>query len=153
MFKTFNTIKQFNSVKITHIKLLIDSVRSNRYKKVQKELTKCIKYKININDIKNSMDNTLLHEAAEYGNVGIVDLILKTNIDINALNKYNETALYTSIKNDNYKIAIILIKKGADIHIADENGHTVIDYINIIQDPVKKQNLLNVIKKHQQLKV
>ncbi|WCR54286.1 MAG: Protein PhlB [Wolbachia endosymbiont of Ctenocephalides orientis wCori] len=64
-------------------------------------------------------DRSLLHHAASQGKSDIAKLFLEYDANVNATNKYGNTALHISEKRD---LAEFLIDKGADINAKNEDG-------------------------------
>ncbi|WP_290575898.1 ankyrin repeat domain-containing protein [Ketobacter sp.] len=62
---------------------------------------------------RNQDGNQLLHVLAKSGNRQLMDILLECNVDINALNKNNETPLIVAINNGNSNIAAALLKANA----------------------------------------
>ncbi|KAK3083084.1 hypothetical protein FSP39_013519 [Pinctada imbricata] len=59
--------------------------------------------------------NTPLHEAAEYGHIEIVNLLIeKGKCRLNPINALGQTPLMKAVANDNLQICKILIKAGCD---------------------------------------
>ncbi len=78
---------------------------------------------------------SLLHELREVKYLEILD---KFGLDVNARNDSGRTPLHvavtnryknTSPENEFWKIAIELAKRGADLHVKDEDGETPLDII------------------------
>lgn len=61
-------------------------------------------------------------------NKEITDLRNSIMIDINATNKYGNTALMTALDKRNIKVAKLLIQKGANINIKNAQGYAAIDF-------------------------
>lgn len=67
--------------------------------------------------------------AAESGNVDVIRAIIDAGADVNAADKYKQTALTKAIDNNNnidVEAAGVLIKAGADVNVRDERGETPI---------------------------
>jgi ankyrin repeat protein len=72
-----------------------------------------------------SEKNSLLHMAAERGDIDLVDAILKEKvgkIDVNILNGKNQSPIYLAAEHGNLNVVKLLLKKGADstpvLHLA-----------------------------------
>ena len=72
--------------------------------------------------------NTALQEAALAGCAEIVQLLLAEGALVNALNKWNESALIVgSLKSGVPEVATLLIDAGADMTLQDVDGLTALD--------------------------
>ncbi len=80
------------------------------------------------------MGETILHYAAHRGHLDVVKyLIEKRGFSPNQKDKEGETPLHEAMKGGFYLIedtVSMLIKKGADVNITDNDGLTPLDYIN-----------------------
>jgi ankyrin repeat protein len=63
---------------------------------------------------KDSSGNSPLHEAAIYGRLPVMRVLLKNGADINALNKKGDTALFETLAFNHPKGSHLLIDAGAD---------------------------------------
>ena len=68
---------------------------------------------------------TALHHAARFGNKDAAEVLIARSADINAKDKQSHTPLYVAVHHD-YKIAELLINKGADSSIRTEPGKTLL---------------------------
>jgi ankyrin repeat protein len=68
---------------------------------------------------------TALHYAARLGNKNAAELLIARSADINAKDKQDHTPLYFAVNQD-YKVAEMLINKGADSSIRTESGQTLL---------------------------
>ena len=64
----------------------------------------------------------------------LISLFLKHGCDINSLTPYCETPLILAVSSYNFHIAKVLIKNGADIDIADQQGKTAIFHSTLIAE-------------------
>jgi serine/threonine-protein phosphatase 6 regulatory ankyrin repeat subunit A/serine/threonine-protein phosphatase 6 regulatory ankyrin repeat subunit B len=77
-----------------------------------------------------------LHAAAEYGNLEIMDCLIKAGANVNVLNSNGATPLFRAVTRDKTEAAIYLVQNGADVnicegvflkksalHVAAENGN------------------------------
>ena len=60
--------------------------------------------------------------AAQHSSTRLVELILKAGADVNAVNKWNATALYKAVASGNGQTARFLIQAGADVNLASDYG-------------------------------
>ena len=77
-----------------------------------------------------------LHSASNIGNIKIIDLLLNTNSEtledfINQKADNGKTALHNAAFDNKVDVATRLVKKGADIDIADANGLKPIHTVNV----------------------
>jgi ankyrin repeat protein len=69
--------------------------------------------------------SSALHLAAEHSNVLIVSFLLRCEgIDVDAVNVSGQTALSIAARTGSAAIAQLLLKSGADVYIASDQGHT-----------------------------
>ena len=68
---------------------------------------------------------TALHHAARFGNKDAAEVLIAKGADINAEDKQGYTPLYVAV-NHNYKVAELLINKGADSAIRTEADKTLL---------------------------
>ena len=66
---------------------------------------------------------TALHSAVVYGNMSLVEMLLKFGFAIDATNKKGETPLHLTTNVSTFKL---LVERGADITIANKEGDTVL---------------------------
>jgi len=76
-------------------------------------------------DAKDMNGNTALMLASMNGHVTIVDTLIMSSADINAINYYNESSLHLATKFNHYDAVLEILKYGPeDIDKADVYGHT-----------------------------
>lgn len=83
-------------------------------------------------EILNKSDNlgkTPLHFAAANGNLEILDLLLKNNVNIYINDKDGRSPLFYALVYGKYEAALVLIQKGADLTLVDKNGTSIEDLI------------------------
>jgi ankyrin repeat protein len=68
---------------------------------------------------------TALHYAAQLGNRNAAELLIARDADINAKDKQDRTPLYIAVNHD-YRVAELLINKGADSGIRTESSQTLL---------------------------
>jgi ankyrin repeat protein len=72
---------------------------------------------------------TALHAASASGNPQVVELVISSNIDVNAKAKDGVTPLRLAAQaNDITDIAASLINHGADVNIPDQDGRTALNW-------------------------
>ncbi len=67
-----------------------------------------------------------IHWAAGYSSSKVLENIINSEVDINALTDSGGTPLTVAICNGNPENAILLIENGADVNIADNDGNAPI---------------------------
>ena len=73
----------------------------------------------------DAMDgDTILHLAANCGNIPVILEMLKLGTMVNTQNKWGHTPLHHAVDNDHLEAVVELIKVGADANIQNENGDT-----------------------------
>jgi len=68
---------------------------------------------------------TALHYAAQFGNRNAAESLIACDADINAKDKQGHSPLYIAVNHD-YRVAELLINKGADSGIRTESGQTLL---------------------------
>jgi hypothetical protein len=75
----------------------------------------------------------VLHHAAGGGAIDLIEYVLARGADINAKDKYGDTALHYAALNGHQEAINILIAKGADIHAKNNDGDTALDNYWLVQ--------------------
>jgi hypothetical protein len=93
---------------------------------------------------KNNPDNGDCHRDIFGANYRVADefvcFLLKQNVQINAVNKYGKTCLHYSAANpddDETKITIILLNRGANPNIPDQAGKVPLHYVLMERTAIK----------------
>ena len=68
--------------------------------------------------------STLLHIAAFYGQVGVINILLGSGADVNICNAKKETALHLTAISGNVEIIKILLDKGMSLDLTNAEGST-----------------------------
>jgi len=105
-----------------NFKELLEASKNGNLKKVElllKENNVDINEKDSIGD---SIGNTALMEACEYGHLEIVKLLIEKGADVNLDNNFGITALMYASKKGYLKIIELLLKNDADINYQDNYG-------------------------------
>ena len=84
-------------------------------------------------DIVNHTGETVLHQAAFYGDIDIVKMLLDKGANINAVNMKNYTPLHSACMNHHFGVVEYLIRNNADISIVSSNGWTI--WRCLVDDP------------------
>ena len=69
---------------------------------------------------------TYLHYAVMFNMVDLIEPLLSIGVEINA-SRYGRTALHIAAFNGSLSIVQLLIDHGANVNVADMNGHTPLD--------------------------
>ena len=82
-----------------------------------------------IHEIENdSEENGLLHKVpALEASAECVEVLIQQGIDINAVNKKNQTALFTSLAYDRFDITGVLFQHNPRVDLIDADGNSVLD--------------------------
>gem|GEM_PF-1314161 len=73
-------------------------------------------------------DRTQLHIAALWGDVEIVEVLLKRGADPNVKDDNGQTPLHIAAQEGHVDVVRVLLERGADPRIADNGGHIPLDY-------------------------
>jgi ankyrin repeat protein len=88
---------------------------------------RCLQFfkEINPDTIKDSLDNSLLHAAAQYGHYKCCHFLINVlKSDVNAVNKHKETALHKAAAGNYHEVIHLLLSKGADLNSIDVKGRS-----------------------------
>jgi len=85
---------------------------------------------------------TNLHKAVKKDNLSAVKLLLEQEIDIDAKNNNEETALYMASSRGNRQIVKLLLEQGADINVKNDNHHYTALHIAAYFDKIEILKLL-----------
>lgn len=81
-----------------------------------------IDYLGNDSDVKQAA----LIMASQYGRKDIVKVLIQSGTDVNAKNKYGNTALLEATQNGHKEIIKMLINAGADVNVQDKDGNSAL---------------------------
>ena len=70
-------------------------------------------------------NGTSLHIAAEENNLGVVQLLLKHNADIEARDEYKRTPLHYAALCNSTEVTQVLLQHNADVGARDEDNQTL----------------------------
>ena len=68
----------------------------------------------------------LFFNAAKYGNIELVEILISEGVDINAKTDYGITALILAARYGHLEIINLLLENGADINARDDCGNTAV---------------------------
>lgn len=104
--------------------------RAGRYNKIicllslpSVDVTDILREIYDIVDVDDDED-TILHLAADCGDVPVILEMLKLGTMVNTQNKWGYTPLHRAADNEHLEAVVELIKVGADVNIQNENGDT-----------------------------
>jgi ankyrin repeat protein len=72
----------------------------------------------------SELGDTLLHQAAEKGDVEEARALLEQGVDINARNEYRQTPLHLAVINKQREVFELLLEKGAEVNTRNLDGNT-----------------------------
>ncbi len=84
---------------------------------------KWLKFGANIEYIEERDGWLPIHYAARWGDIKMLDLLIKAGANINGKTNSKESALHKCARWDRKEVAIILLKKGADPTIKNSDGY------------------------------
>jgi hypothetical protein len=120
-----------------------EAFQAARDKNVPK-LERLVKRGLDIN-VRNSDERTLLMETRD---PEVVDWLIRQKIDLNAVDKYNYTALKWAVTSDQIQpkqqldIVKLLVEAGADLNIRDKTGKTAL----MEADEQEKEEVANLLR-------
>merc|ERR1712202_42929 len=79
-------------------------------------------------DQQDQDSQTALFAAITAGHLDLVDLLIEKKCPIEAHTKRGETALMWSAMHQQLECSQLLIDKGAELHVQDENGQCALDH-------------------------
>ncbi|WP_039459475.1 tetratricopeptide repeat protein [Candidatus Jidaibacter acanthamoebae] len=100
---------------------LIQAIQEDNIEQVEKE----IKTNINIADLE--FGGSILHWAAGFGSIEIINLLIKQGIEINKLDNDGQTALHWALGEGNTEVANLLIENNINENIRDRFGSSAHD--------------------------
>ncbi|XP_053596593.1 putative ankyrin repeat protein RF_0381 [Microplitis demolitor] len=109
-----------------------------------------VKFKANINI--SYKGTTLLQKAVESGNTKLVKLLLKNDVELDAINDSGDTALIVAVEIDHLEMIEILIDAGATVNSSNETIYSPLhravqrSNYNITQYLIKKKAEINSIR-------
>mmetsp|Transcript_6497 Transcript_6497/g.23095 ORF Transcript_6497/g.23095 Transcript_6497/m.23095 type:complete len:766 (-) Transcript_6497:95-2392(-) len=71
---------------------------------------------------------TPLHRVAAYNHMEILNFLIDCRADVNALDRYGDSALKKAIFNGHYEVVFRLIEMGADVNVCDHTGKTPLHF-------------------------
>jgi ankyrin repeat protein len=77
-----------------------------------------------INEKYEGFGETLLHYAARYGRIDIVEYLISKGADPNATDGARNTPLHDAVGSGNIQIIKLLLDSGADKYATKQTGHT-----------------------------
>lgn len=103
-------------------------------------------------EILNAQDmhgKTILHYAVQNKDHKFIDLLLKNKtLKLNLQNREGKTPFFQAIENEDIEAFQILREKmnHRDFRLKDSNGRTHLDYIEAVQDPEIKQQMMSILQ-------
>lgn len=70
------------------------------------------------------LGNSPFHAAVLNNQPEIADFLLSRGADVNQINKYGHTAIYTSLRAGRIEQLEFLLERGIDVHAVDKDGNT-----------------------------
>lgn len=83
-------------------------------------------------------NKTCLHEAALWGKLNVLNLLLDKGIDVNVRDNSGKTPLHKAATNS-FESCKLLLEKGADINAKDNRGKTPLDCVDELNLRVKEE--------------
>lgn len=98
------------------------------------EKTKLLFSDVNEVNLPDSTGTTLLMVASALGRIELVRFLLEKGADINAQDKYGDTALMDAAS-DHPEVVELLLEKGADVNIRNKLGKTALEWAIGLEKP------------------
>ncbi|MDP7052406.1 MAG: ankyrin repeat domain-containing protein [Verrucomicrobiota bacterium] len=86
---------------------------------------------VDINSQAGKWGNTPLHEAAFWGNVEVVRLLISKEADVDAKDYYECTPLHDAVDYGNLEILKLLLGKNTNVNAINEDGETPLDLASL----------------------
>ena len=86
---------------------------------------------VDINSQTGKWGNTPLHEAAFWGNVEVVRLLISEEADVDAKDYYGCTPLHDAVDYGNLEILELLLEKNTNVNAMNEDGATPLDLASL----------------------
>ncbi len=115
--------------------LILAAIKEREYNIIQTLLD----YHPDLINTKNKDGNTLLHIAAEEGQIEIAELFIEKGLDVNALGAVDKTPLHSAVAYNQLKMVKFLIHKKADVNAKTFYKDTPLQYA------VSRGNLLEML--------
>lgn len=101
-------------------------------------------------DVSDSLGNTLLMRAIQFGHNLLAEKLIQLGADINAVNFTGRTALHIAVEQTNRAMTKLLTERGTNI-IADQWGNTPIDLgarngLDILIKKIQQDNIISKTK-------
>lgn len=110
--------------------------------------TKLIDGGLNPNS-QNAHNESLLHQAAEYGRIDLVKYLIDKGAHVDAKGSYEQTPFWEAILHGHQDVAQLLLDRGANIDSRSHNGGTVLHYVcEYITEPVPNHKLAQWLVDH-----
>ncbi|XP_077299625.1 uncharacterized protein LOC143920574 [Arctopsyche grandis] len=110
------------------------------------DVFKLLMSKITNLNIRDEANRSLLHWAAEGGNVNILQLLYDNGVRIHTFDKYYETPLFIAVRCSHYEAINYLMKLGASTNLVNQRYETMIHYAAIYCDVDLSELLLSKVK-------
>ncbi|XP_033751741.1 myotrophin-like [Pecten maximus] len=88
---------------------------------------------VNVNEVVKK--RTLLHMAADYGQIEVLKLLLKSGAEVNATDSYDMTPLLAAIFENHLECVKVLINSGASLEGTTPDGQS---YYDVASEEMKK---------------
>lgn len=92
---------------------------------------------VDLNKADNDGNTPFMNAAATSGDKEVMDILLAYTKNINQTNKKGVTALAQAVKGNTPEVVALLIDKGADLMVIDENGNNLVPYLIQSYNPQK----------------
>ena len=96
---------------------------------------------VDINSQAGRWGNTPLHEAAFWGNVQVVRLLISEEANVDAKDYYGCTPLHDAVDYGNLEILELFLGKNTNVNAINEEGQTPLDLVSL-------KETANLLRKH-----